>query len=636
MIRRCFGPLALIVTLSMFPLAALAQDAAQPYESSALGVVFDLPAGWQVVEGDSTLLAAAPADIPILQEGGVPSGWAVDMTFGTFNQLGITDATQLPNLLNRLVPSDVSAPTPEPVQWGNASGYQAQVAMPNEELTTRVALLAIAGGRVAIVRGFAPSAVWDGGAGAQFDALTQSLHFSLPKRDANYIDTVVHNDGGVLWQYLSAQPSSGRVVNAGGITFDEFGVMYMAVGPGGVLALEQSTGYEISYMGPWYEGNFVDVAIGPRDLKLYLANTKENTDQAITVVDRAGNWDRAWGTRGDGDGQFAPGMPRTLTVTLDNSVWAISEGHASGIRNRLYRFDLYGNLQQTIDLDTINPDLSGVHIDANPRTGALYLVGATGNLNVLDANGKLLVVNLAAEILQDLTPVEIAIAPDDNIILALPAPGLDGYGLLELSVAGRLLDAFGFPYNTTRGGPFLPGEYLNPAGLIVDTDGSAYWTETNPATGYVQVQRFVFSGDGKLPLGQEVTADANAQSELVGSSDPAKGGGSITYGQSVHGALNNRYPSHRWTFEGRMGDHVVITMVDPSGAGLIDPSLSLQMADGREIAANDDVGDVHPDGMTARDARIDFVLPGDGVFVIEAGRFGGRGDYVLTLELATP
>ena len=42
-----------------------------------------------------------------------------------------------------------------------------------------------------------------------------------------------------------------------------------------------------------------------------------------------------------------------------------------------------------------------------------------------------LVTNLAAEVLQDLTPVDIAIAPDDNIIVALPAPGLDGFGLLE-------------------------------------------------------------------------------------------------------------------------------------------------------------------------------------------------------------
>ena len=68
-------------------------------------------------------------------------------------------------------------------------------------------------------------------------------------------------------------------------------------------------------------------------------------------------------------------------------------------------------------------------------------------------------------------------------------------------MAGRLLDVFGFPYDTARGGPFLPGEYLTPAGLIVGPDGTIYWTETNPANGYMQVQRFVFTGDGKLPLG---------------------------------------------------------------------------------------------------------------------------------------
>jgi hypothetical protein len=635
MFSRCARVFSLILILSLFPLPVLAQDSSPRYESAALGVAFDLPAGWQVVEGENKLLAAAPADMPILEQGGMPSGLAVRMTFGTFNQLGITDATQLPGLLARLVSSEVTPPPAEPIQWGNASGYQAQVVMSNEGLTTRVALLAIAGGRVAVVRGLAPSSAWDGGAGAQFDALAQTLHFALPRRDENYIETIAYNDGGVLWQFLSTQPSSGRIVTAGGITFDEFDVMYMVVGPGGILALDQNTGNEISYMGPWYEGNFVDVAIGPKDLKLYLANAKESTDQAITVVDRAGNWTRAWGSRGDGDGQFAPGMPRTIAVTRNDSVWAVSEGHASGIRNRLYRFDLFGNLLQTVDLDAINPDLSGVRMDVNPRTGALYLVGATGNLNVLDANGEALVVNLAAEILQDLTPLDITIAPDDNIILALPAPGLDGFGFLELSVAGRLLDVFGFPYNAERGGPFLPGEYLTPAGLIVGPDGSIYWTETNPANGYVQVQRFVFSGDGRLPLGSEMTADASAESTLVGSSDPSRGGGSIVFGQSVRGSLNNRYPSHRWTFEGRLGDHVIISMIDSSGAGLLDPLLSLQMADGREIAANDDVGDIRPDDMAKRDARIDFVLPDDGLFTIEAGRFGGRGDYILSLELVT-
>ena len=630
---------AAVVILSMMapaPLVhkALARQDGERYDSRALGVSFDLPAGWDVSADDTGLIAAAPDDLTTVEAGGMPQGLVLRMVFGTFNQLGITDATELPDLLARLVPGDVAPPTPQRIDWGGASGYAAVVALPDEGMTTHIALLAIAGGRVAVVRGLAPVAVWDGGAGAQFDTLAASMSFRLPERDENYIQTVTSNDGGVLWHYLARQPENGRVVRAGGIIYDMFSVMYMVAGPGGVLALDMAAGTEISYMGPWYNGDFVDIAIGP-DTKLYLANAAAGTDQAVMVVDRAGNWARAWGTRGDGDGQFAPDMPQTIVVTPDGSVWTVSEGHSSSIRNRLYKFDGFGNLQLTIDLDTVNPDLSGIRIDNNIRTGALYIVGATGNLNVVDANGEALVVNLAQDVLQGLTPVDVAISTDDNIILALPAPGLDGYGLLELSVAGRLLDVFGFPYPQDRGGPFLPGEYLTPGGLIIGPDGTGYWTETNPDTGYTQIQRFTFTGDGQLPLGSEMVAAEPADSAITGSSDPARGGGSLVYGQSVRGALNNRYPSHSWTFEGRAGDHVIITMIDASGADLLDPKLALSTTDGREIAANDDVGDVHPDGMTRRDARIDFVLPSDGIFTIDAGRFGGRGDYILTLERVT-
>ena len=135
----------------------------------------------------------------------MPSGWAVNMTFGTFNQLGITDATEFPGLLARLVSSEVSAPAAESVQWGNASGYQVLVADAQRRADdARRAAGDRRAGAWPLCAGFAPSAVWDGGAGAQFDALAQTLHFALPQRDENYIDTIVHNDGGVLWQFLSA------------------------------------------------------------------------------------------------------------------------------------------------------------------------------------------------------------------------------------------------------------------------------------------------------------------------------------------------------------------------------------------------------------------------------------------------
>ncbi len=101
----------------------------------------------------------------------------------------------------------------------------------------------------------------------------------------------------------------------------------------------------------------------------------------------------------------------------------------------------------------------------------------------------------------------------------------------------------------------------------------------------------------------------------------------------VYGALNNRYPTHDWTFNGRAGEHVIITMVDASGAGLLDPTISLRTQDDREIAVNDDAGTNRPETMGERDPLLEFDLPADGIYTIRAGRFGGRGEYVLTLNV---
>ncbi len=77
MIRRLSCLFALIVLLGALPIPAAAQEGGQRYESTALGVAFDLPAGWQVSEAEDKLLAAAPADLPLVQQGSVPQGLAV-------------------------------------------------------------------------------------------------------------------------------------------------------------------------------------------------------------------------------------------------------------------------------------------------------------------------------------------------------------------------------------------------------------------------------------------------------------------------------------------------------------------------------------------------------------------------------
>ncbi|WP_119068629.1 hypothetical protein [Aggregatilinea lenta] len=632
MINRAYRLLSLLCALAVLCgvlSPAHAQEGGTRYDDPALGIAFDLPAGWNVQTNEAELFAAAPADLEAVLAGTAPEGLALRVVVGTFNELGLSDAAQMPDLLGNLVTTLDTPPAPEPIQVAGGVGHQIVFTLPNDGLTTRVVLLEVAGGRVAVVRGLAASAVWDGGASATFDALLQSMQFAAPEQPDVALDQIVTDDGGVVWQY---QPAAGAVPNlrAGGITYDLYGVLYMAAGPAGVLTLDMSSGAQISVIGPWIDpADYVDVAVGP-DTRLYLANAAADATQAVVIVDRAGNYSRGWGARGDADGQFAPGMPRTIAVTKGGDIWTVSEGHATGVRNRLYKFDPYGNLQVSVDLDTIDPALSGIRIDNNIDTGALYLVGAGGSLTVLDGNGQALARDLADNVLAGTAITDIAIAPDDNILLALAAPGLDGQGFLEFSMSGRLLDAFGVPYDTARGGAFLPGEYLSPAGMVVTPEGMPLWSETTDA-GIVQVQAFSFVGDGNLPVaGAEVAA---SDVQAAGAAAPA-GGGMIAPGQTVRGSLDNNTPVQEWTFEGTAGQTVVITMIDAGGQGALDPLVNLLDINNRVIASNDDVGSQAVNGMTPHDARLEFALPSTGPYTIEAARFGGRGDYTLTFEIA--
>ncbi|HLA44320.1 MAG TPA: hypothetical protein VJZ27_12835, partial [Aggregatilineales bacterium] len=431
--------------------------------------------------------------------------------------------------------------------------------------------------------------------------------------------------GGVLWHYQAAQPADANPVSLGGLAYDPFLLIYAAAGSRGVLVLDITSGGFVSYLGPYFDDdNLVDIAMSI-DAKIYAANATSGDNNQVMIVNRAGQYEYAFGTQGDAQGQFAPGMPRTIAVTRQNEIWTVSEGHTQEPVNRLYKFDRFGNLLKMIDLNTINPELSGVKIDNNLRTSALYLVGETGGLNLLDAEGNPLVTNLGAEIWESTTPIDIAIAPGDDIIIAT-----DSQGFLEFAPSGTLMDRFGIPYEEGRTERFLPGEVRQPAGMVVGVDGIIYFAETNPDSGFSQVQSFRFAGDGVLPL-----PDRPGSGEGVGAVsalDPAAGGGDIAYGAVVQGNLNNQYPVHRWYFEGEAGDRLRITMRDISPDASLDTRVSLIDPNQVEIASNDDAGAAAPEGFKESDSVIEFEIRGFGFYTIEAGRFGGRGEYELTLE----
>jgi len=100
----------------------------------------------------------------------------------------------------------------------------------------------------------------------------------------------------------------------------------------------------------------------------------------------------------------------------------------------------------------------------------------------------------------------------------------------------------------------------------------------------------------------------------------------------IEEALNSDQPEFRYTFTGRGGDVVIISMTSEA----LDSVLTLLDASGVQVASNDD------DGETL-DARIGpFSLPADGSYTIVASSYGlsqggeaESGSFTLTLEQAS-
>jgi hypothetical protein len=116
----------------------------------------------------------------------------------------------------------------------------------------------------------------------------------------------------------------------------------------------------------------------------------------------------------------------------------------------------------------------------------------------------------------------------------------------------------------------------------------------------------------------------------------AQAGGSIAYGETVTGNITDAEPVQAWTFEGQAGDVVTITMdATELASGGLDSYLQLLSPAGEILIENDDAS-----ATTVNAAIVDFTLPEDGTYTINATRFGletglATGEYELTLLLAT-
>jgi hypothetical protein len=112
----------------------------------------------------------------------------------------------------------------------------------------------------------------------------------------------------------------------------------------------------------------------------------------------------------------------------------------------------------------------------------------------------------------------------------------------------------------------------------------------------------------------------------------AEGPQAITYGDTLNGTINDELASQVYTFTGKAGEQVQITMEAAANSSL-DCYLELQDANGATVQANDDI-----DPGVIRSSQIVVELPADGTYTIIASRYVGpdadptSGAYQISLK----
>ncbi len=178
-------------------------------------------------------------------------------------------------------------------------------------------------------------------------------------------------------------------------------------------------------------------------------------------------------------------------------------------------------------------------------------------------------------------------------------------------ITARVINLGGEIFSSVNATLAADPDFANMAGTLGANPDIGSVFGTLAADPNIEAFATLGSGFAGAQLGSPLPADANNR-------------GTIEYGQRVTGSLPAGSAGDAWTLRGSPGDRIVINMI---AVGDTDPLIRLYDSNGELIAEDDDSGG-------NLNARLEFVLPGDGTVTILARTFltGVGGSYELRVD----
>jgi hypothetical protein len=586
----------LIAGLATAPPAIAVQDDDQTYRSEPLGIAFQYPAGWIVREqvATQTVTASSKDDSEAVAAGKAPAGLLFSLTISSFRVIGAERTEDFGAILQKIAQALDTAPLPTRVD-GN-DGLVIDTVDAKENVATRTIILSIGKRRVAVIRGVATVPSWTtGGSEGRFDELIGTLRFFPPPGKPG-----ADSFGKVLWQ-LPADKLPDLADLAPG---NDGSSLFVTERKQGIWHVD-ANGATREITRPDGIGEFGGIGVLRTGL-LYVADPGNHAIWMVNV-DTSTVTRFIGGRAGTEHGAFGAHSPRYFAFGAKGMIYALDENE-TGLRVQV--FNRAGEWAATWDLSDVQSTPIDSPVISTDEYGNAYIVGRnTAGIIKVNPAGKLVDSTLGSDVLSNSGALSLIIDRFGNFFVATA-----DQGILNLNSEGKLIGIIGEGYDESA--PPKPGQLGKPVAMALSEGGRLLYVAD--AGKYPQIVAFALNGNTALNV-------------AAGTHDA----GRIIYGQTVTGEISEKTFIDTYTFDGKSGDVITITM-QPGDGSKIDPYLELLGPNHQRIAVNDDA---KATDLGKTDAQIkSYKLLYTMTYYIQATRFGSEtttttGTYKLTLTL---